>query len=112
VTRPKWNLVSIRLAIRLILTQDWCTVCAEHTIGSEITLDAPGGTPRCVGHVKSHFGPFKIVLVPVQDRCIVCTKSTIAQKSFWMHPMVVLGDKARVEARFGPFGDSVSVTTR
>ena len=32
--------------IVLILTQDWCTVCAERTIGSEIILDAPDGTPR------------------------------------------------------------------
>jgi hypothetical protein len=30
----------------LILTQDWSTVCVEHTIGSEIVLDAPDGTPR------------------------------------------------------------------
>jgi hypothetical protein len=30
----------------LILTQDRCTVCAEYTIGSEISLDAPDGTPR------------------------------------------------------------------
>ena len=29
-----------------ILTQDSCTVCVEHTIGSEIILDAPDGTPR------------------------------------------------------------------
>ena len=25
---------------------DRCTVCVEHTIGSEIILDAPDGTPR------------------------------------------------------------------
>jgi hypothetical protein len=30
----------------LILTQDWCTICAERTMGSEIVLDAPNGTPR------------------------------------------------------------------
>ena len=30
----------------VILTQDRCTVCVEHTIGSEIILDAPDGTPR------------------------------------------------------------------
>jgi hypothetical protein len=30
----------------LILTQDRCIVCAEHTIGSEIILDAPDGSPR------------------------------------------------------------------
>ena len=33
-------LVSVRLEIVLILTQDKCTVCAERTIGSEIVLDA------------------------------------------------------------------------
>jgi hypothetical protein len=27
-----------------------------------------------------------------------------------MHPMLLLGDEAQVKARFGPFGDSVSVT--
>ena len=32
--------------IELILTQDRCTVCVERTIGSEIILDAPNGTPR------------------------------------------------------------------
>ena len=35
----------VRLEIVLILTQDPCTVCAERTKGSEIVLDAPGGTP-------------------------------------------------------------------
>ena len=38
-------LISVNLEIVLILMQDRCTVCAEHTIGSEIVLDAPGGTP-------------------------------------------------------------------
>ena len=28
------------------LAQDACTVCVERTIGSEIDLDAPIGTPR------------------------------------------------------------------
>ena len=32
--------------IVLILTQDRCTVCVERTIGSDIILDAPDGTPR------------------------------------------------------------------
>ena len=53
-----WNLVSIRLEIVLVLVQDRCTVCAERTIGSKIVLDAPDGTPRCVGLVESRFGPF------------------------------------------------------
>ena len=54
----KWKLVSVHLETVLILMQDRCMVCAEYTIGSEIILDAPDGTPRYVGHVKSHFGPF------------------------------------------------------
>jgi hypothetical protein len=30
----------------LVSVQDWCTVCAKHTIGSEVILDTPDGTPR------------------------------------------------------------------
>jgi hypothetical protein len=30
----------------LILKQDRCMVCFERTIGSDIVLDAPNGTPR------------------------------------------------------------------
>jgi hypothetical protein len=33
------------LEIVLILMQDWCTVCVERTIGTEIILDAPDGSP-------------------------------------------------------------------
>jgi hypothetical protein len=39
-------LASFRLKIVLILTQGGCTVCAKHTIDSEIILDAPDGTAR------------------------------------------------------------------
>jgi hypothetical protein len=39
-------LVLVYLEIVLILTQDRCTVCAERTIGLEIVLDAPDGSPR------------------------------------------------------------------
>jgi hypothetical protein len=35
-----------------------------------------------------------------------------AQKSFWMHPIELLGDMGRVESHFGPFGDSVSANAR
>jgi hypothetical protein len=34
------------LEIVLILMQDSCTVCAKLTIGLEIILDVPNGTPR------------------------------------------------------------------
>jgi hypothetical protein len=46
VTRLKCKLVSVHLEIELILTQDRSTVSAKRTIGSEIGLDAPDGTPR------------------------------------------------------------------
>ena len=52
----------------------------------------------------------EIVLVSVQDRCTVCVEFTIGlEKSFWMHPMDLLGDIGHVESCFSPFGDSVSV---
>ena len=53
-----WNLVSVRLETELVLVQDRCIVCAKRTIGSQIILDEPDGTPRSVGHVESHFDPF------------------------------------------------------
>ena len=40
----------------------------------------------------------EMVLVSVQDGCMVCAKMS--------NQMILLGDEAQVEARFGPFGDS------
>jgi hypothetical protein len=40
------NLISVRLETVLMLVQDRCRVCAKHTIGSGIILDAPDNTPR------------------------------------------------------------------
>ena len=45
-TWVKGRLVLVRLEIVLVSTQDRCTVCAKRSIGSEISLDAPDGTPR------------------------------------------------------------------
>jgi hypothetical protein len=42
----KWKVVSVCLEIVLVSAQDSCTVCAEGTIGLEIILDAPDGSPR------------------------------------------------------------------
>jgi hypothetical protein len=39
-------LILVCLEIVLTLTQDRCTVCVERSIGSEIILDTPDGTPR------------------------------------------------------------------
>jgi hypothetical protein len=40
------------------LDANGCAVCAKHTIGSEIILNAPEGSPRQVRHVESRFGSF------------------------------------------------------
>ena len=58
MTMLKWKLVSVRLEIGLILAQDRCMVCVEHTIGSENVFDAPDRTLGDMGHVKSCFSPF------------------------------------------------------
>jgi hypothetical protein len=42
----------------LILTQDTCTVCAKHTIGSKIILDAPMVLLGDEAQAKARFGLF------------------------------------------------------
>ena len=41
----------------------------------------------------------EIVLILTQDGCTVCAERTIARKSFWKHPMELLGDVGHVESR-------------
>jgi hypothetical protein len=41
-----WNLVSVSLEAVLVSVQDSFTVCAMHTIGSEIISDTHDGTAR------------------------------------------------------------------
>ena len=49
-------LVSVRLEIVLMLTQDSCTVCVERIIGSKTVLNAPDGTPMLVMWNLAPFG--------------------------------------------------------
>ena len=63
--------------------------------------------------VEAHFGLLDIELILTQDRWTVCVERTIgSEKSFWMHPMELLGDVGRVESHLFLFGDSVSVGAR
>jgi hypothetical protein len=39
-----WNLILVRLEV--VLVQDRCMVCTEHTIGIEVISDALDGAPR------------------------------------------------------------------
>jgi hypothetical protein len=54
----------------------------------------------------------EIVLILMQDRCMVCVERTISLEIILDAPMVLLGDKAQVKARFGPFSDSANFDVR
>jgi hypothetical protein len=51
-------LVSFCLEIVLILMQDWCTICAKRTAGSESFWTHLVELLGDMDHVESHFGPF------------------------------------------------------
>jgi hypothetical protein len=52
------NHISIYLEIVLVSVQDRCTVCAEHTIGSEIIWMHMMELLGDLGHMESRFGLF------------------------------------------------------
>ena len=60
-------------------------------------------------HISVHL---EMALVLVQDRCMVCSKRSIGSKTVLDAPMVLLGDEAQVQARFGLFRDSTSLDAR
>ena len=53
----------------------------------------------------------EMVLVSAQDRCMVCAKRTIGTEIV-LKSMVLLGDKAQLETRFGLFGYSATLRSR
>jgi hypothetical protein len=55
VTWVMSNIVLVCLETMLVLVQDMCTVCTEHTIGIEIVLDVLLADEA---QVKARFGPF------------------------------------------------------
>jgi hypothetical protein len=56
--RLKWKLNLVRLEIVLILTQDTCTICAEHTQAHKLFWMHPMDLLGDVGHVESCFDLF------------------------------------------------------
>jgi hypothetical protein len=72
-----WNLISVRLETMFVLVQDTRAVCTEHTMGSEIILNAPRVLIGDETQVEAHFGPFEDSVMSAQDRCPVCAKHTI-----------------------------------
>jgi hypothetical protein len=49
---------SVCLEIVLLLMQDWCTVCVERIVGSEIVWRQPMELLGDMGHVESRFDLF------------------------------------------------------
>jgi hypothetical protein len=94
----------------VILTHDWSTVCTERTIGSEITLDAPDGTPRLRGLCGILFwSVWRHYQCWFKKGARFAPNVSEAYKSFWIQLMELLGCAGHVESHFGLLGDSVSV---
>jgi hypothetical protein len=70
-----WNLVLVHLKTVLVSVQYKCTICAKHTVGTEIVLDTPDGTPTRLKW-KLDSVRLEIVLNLMQDNCTVCTERT------------------------------------
>jgi hypothetical protein len=81
VTRLKWKLISVRLGIVPILTQDRCTVWAKRTIGLENRFEHTRWNSSVTSLMRNlvsvHSGT---VLVSEEDRCTVCAKHTIGSE--------------------------------
>ena len=54
----------------------------------------------------------EIVQILMQDRFVVCAERTIGSDIIFNAPMVLLGDKAQVEAPFSLFVDSANLDQR
>jgi hypothetical protein len=78
----------------------------------EITLAHPMVLLCNVCQVKACFVRLEIVLFSAQQRCTVCAECTTFMEIFLGTPMVLQGDVGQVEARFGPFGDSITPEAR
>jgi hypothetical protein len=66
-----------------------------------------------VGHVGSCFGSIgNRVSIGAREVHSFAWSVPLAQKSFWTHPMVLVGDEAKVESHFGPFGNSGNLDAR
>jgi hypothetical protein len=77
-----------------------CKVCVKCTIGREIALDAPDGTLWRRGSCGILIlSPWRQCYFWFKIGALFAPNVLSAQKSFWTHPMVLLGDEAQVKAR-------------
>jgi hypothetical protein len=56
--RLKWKVGSVRLEIVLLLMQDWCTICVNHSVDSKLVFEATDGILGDVGPVESRIDLF------------------------------------------------------
>jgi hypothetical protein len=63
-----------------------------------------------MGQLDPIWSILEAVLISAQDSAWFAL--TWAQKLFWSSPMILLGNVRQVEARFGPFEDSVDLNAR
>jgi hypothetical protein len=93
----------------LVSEQDRCTVCTRSTIGSEIVLDTPDGTPSRQDSSGSSFSVcLEIVLMLLQDSCTVCAERTIGSEIILDVPNGTPRNVGHFKSHFGPFEDGVS----
>ena len=62
--------------------------------------------------MEAHFVPFGDIVILMQDRCTVRAKCPIGSEIVLDAPNGAPSDAGQVEARFGPFGDSVNLDAR
>jgi hypothetical protein len=54
----------------------------------------------------------EVVLISTRDWFTICAERAIGSKSFWAHPMGLLGDIGQMEACFSPNGNSSNLDAR
>jgi hypothetical protein len=75
-----WNLVLVCLETMLVLVQDRCMVCTEHTIGMKSFWTHFVRLLGDEAQVKARFGPFVDSATLMQDWCMVCVERTVGSK--------------------------------
>ena len=85
----KWKLCLVCSEIVSILMQDRCTVCVEHTICSQINLDALDGTPKWHVSQESRFGLFGDCQFQCKIGAQFARNAPQSQKPFWTYLLVV-----------------------
>ena len=80
MTWVKWILISVYFEIVLVSTQNRSTICAERTIGSEISLVHLMVLLGDVGEVEVRFSPFRDSVNLDARWCTICAERAIVSE--------------------------------